>query len=271
MNILDQIVEHKKQLYKTLSEKFEKHGVQDHEKMAAISLQPAFKITHDPTNKLYVIAECKKASPSKKMIATHYDVKELVNKYQSAGASAISVLCDKQFFHGSFADLETAHQHSALPLLQKDFVICKYQIYLGRCSGASMVLLIATILTAKQIVSLAQFARRLGMGYLIELYDEVDAETLFEAIGIEPSLIENSHSLIGINNRNLKTFEVDFYRSFAIKKKLPKACRVISESGIETVDDLMRIKQEGFFGALIGEAFVKRGNDNSFLSEMMQN
>ncbi len=194
-----------------------------------------------------VIAEFKRKSPSKGWFKpTDYPVAEVVRNYALNGAAAISVLTDAGFFGGSVEDLAASRELSGLPLLRKDFIIDEIQLYESRAYGADVILLIAAILSPGEVQELAGIASTLGMEVLLELHDENELDHICDEI-----------TLVGINNRNLKTFEVDIARSLRMAARLPKDKMLIAESGISSPEDILLFRQHGFQGFLIGENFMK--------------
>ena len=196
-----------------------------------------------------IIAEFKRRSPSKGMLNRTADVADTIRAYKNAGASACSVLTDTKFFGGSYVDLEAARQAADLPLLRKDFIVDGYQVAEARSMGADAVLLIAAVLEESEIFDFTKMAHDLGLEVLVELHDEKEIDKLS---GIE--------DVIGINNRNLKTFEVNLEHSMMLAELLPKDCVKVSESGIRTPEDILKLKKAGFSGFLIGELFMRESD-----------
>lgn len=199
-------------------------------------------------NKTGIIAEFKRQSPSKGIINANADVVEVTSAYTKNGASCLSVLTDEQFFGGSTADLIKARVNE-IPILRKDFIVDEYQIEEARSMGADVILLIAACLSADEVKRLAAYAKSLGLEVLLELHAE-------EELGH----ICNETEIVGINNRNLKTFEVDIERSLQMAKKIPADKIKVAESGISSVENILLFKQNGFKGFLIGENFMKEPN-----------
>ncbi len=196
-----------------------------------------------------IIAEFKRKSPSRPSINLYADPEKVTIGYMQAGASALSVLTDEKYFGGSLKDLTVARKFNYCPILRKDFVIDEYQIIEAKSIGADAVLLIAEILTKEQLTQLTSFAQSLGMEVLCELHSEDMVERLAEGI-----------DLIGVNNRDLKTFTTSIENSLRIKEHLPKDKTLISESGIHSSEQLIQLKEGGFDGFLIGELFMKEDN-----------
>ena len=194
-----------------------------------------------------IIAEYKRRSPSKSVINNHSSVAQVIPGYVQAGASAISVLTDTPFFGGSLEDLIQARPLASLPILRKDFIIDNYQIYEAKAHGADAILLIAACLTEKEIKEFSTLAKQLGLDVLIEIHGEDELE--------KSSL--NTIDLIGVNNRNLKTFEVSLETSKALADKIPDRFVKISESGISSLGAVSELRPYGFQGFLIGEHFMK--------------
>ena len=208
-----------------------------------------------------VIAEIKKASPSKGVIREDFKPKEIASCYERSGASCISVLTDKRFFQGSYEILQDVRRATNLPLLCKDFIISAYQVYKARVSGADAILLIAAILSDDDLFYLKKIADNLKMSVLVEVHDGQELERILSL---------KSFNLIGINNRNLKTFNTDLKTSIGIMSKYSDIFSKhnilpISESGINNSDDLKTLNSIGIKGVLIGERFMRESDiENSF-------
>jgi indole-3-glycerol phosphate synthase len=197
-----------------------------------------------------IIAEFKKQSPSKGVINGNADVKTITQAYNAAGASAISVLTDTDFFGGKREDLLQARSVNEIPILRKDFMIDEYQILEAKAWGADIILLIAAILTPQQIADYGKLAQSLGLNVLLEVHDLAELER-----SICPHL-----DAIGVNNRNLGNFTVDIQTSFDLVDKIPADFLKISESAISNPQTIKDLKQVGFQGFLIGENFMKTEN-----------
>jgi indole-3-glycerol phosphate synthase len=198
------------------------------------------------SDKLGVIAEFKRKSPSKGWINQFAKPGEITLGYMQSGASALSVLTDKVFFDGSFADLTAARTENYCPILQKDFILDEYQIIEAKSIGADCVLLIAAVLSKDEIKRLADFAHSLKLEVLLEIHTEAELEKVPEDVQI-----------IGINNRNLETFEVDLENAKRLLEKLPNEKVKVAESGIHSAEVASELKGMGFDGLLIGEQFMK--------------
>lgn len=192
-----------------------------------------------------IIAEFKRKSPSKGAINPYATVEKISIGYMQAGASALSVLTDESFFGGSNEDLETARKFNYCPVLRKDFIVDEYQIYEAKAIGADAILLIAAVLSKEEVRRFTTLAHQLGMEVLLEFYNENELDAYVEET-----------DLVGINNRNLKTFTVDFDHAIRMAKKLPAASIKVAESGIQTPEDIILLKKAGFDGFLIGELFM---------------
>ena len=213
-----------------------------------------------------IIAEIKKASPSKGVIRANFRPSEIAASYERHGAACLSVLTDEQFFQGSAEYLKQAREACSLPVLRKDFIVSEYQVYQSRAMGADAILLIASALTLNQMKSLEKLAHKLGMDVLVEVHDGKELEVALQL----------STHLIGINNRNLRTFEVslqttlDLLSRIAVSEK-GQDCIVVTESGIFTPDDvrLMRNHQVNTF--LVGEAFMRAPEPGAELARVFGN
>ncbi|MBN2615565.1 MAG: indole-3-glycerol phosphate synthase TrpC [Bacteroidales bacterium] len=197
-------------------------------------------------DKLGVIAEFKRKSPSKGMINQYAEVEKISIGYMQAGASALSVLTDEHFFGGNNVDLKTARKFNYCPVLRKDFIIDEYQIEEAKSIGADAILLIAAILTKEEIGRFTQKAHDLGMEVLLEFYKEEELEKY------DPEV-----DLVGINNRNLQDFSVQFDRAINLANQLPEGTVKIAESGIQKPEDILVLKEAGFDGFLIGTLFMQ--------------
>ena len=212
-------------------------------------------------NQPAIIAEIKKASPSKGVIREDFNPSQIASIYERCGASCISVLTDKKFFKGGFEILSTVRETTRLPLLCKDFIISAYQIYKARCSGADAVLLIAAILTNADLIYLKKIADKLNLDVLVEVHDKSELQRVIKL---------NCFNLIGINNRDLKTFSTDLEVTTNLMDNLSndvikKNTVFISESGINNNKDLKMLRNHKIQGVLIGERFMKEKDiENSF-------
>lgn len=207
-----------------------------------------------------VIAEVKKASPSKGLIRPDFHAVAIAQAYQAARAECLSVLTDESFFQGSLSYLRQIHEAVDRPLLRKDFLIDEIQIVEARAAGADCVLLIAAILERDAMRHLTQTAEELGMDVLVEVHDKRECELVFQAI--EPKLL-------GINNRNLNTFQTDLSVTHELIAGLPASLTIISESGITTTADIEKVKQAGARAVLVGEHFMRQANVERAVIELV--
>jgi indole-3-glycerol phosphate synthase len=211
-----------------------------------------------------LIAELKKASPSKGVIREDFDPVAIAQAYEAGGASCLSVLTDAKFFQGSFENLALVRQAVDLPLLCKEFILYPYQIYLARSKGADGILLIAAILNDRDLAYFVKIAKSIGMTPLIEVHSLTELDRV---LGIEEV------GLIGINNRNLETFEVDLKttRQLLTARRdtiQERGIKIISESGIHSPEDLEFVRQSGADGVLIGESLVKQANPTQAIANL---
>jgi indole-3-glycerol phosphate synthase len=197
-----------------------------------------------------IIAEFKRASPSKGIINDKVSVAQVTKGYASAGASALSVLTDHDFFGGSLADLAEARKENEIPILRKEFILDEYQIIEAKAWGADIILLIAAILTPARISTLAQCAQNLGMSILLEVHNKEE---------LNRSLCDEL-SAVGVNNRNLTDFSVSVQHSYDLVDVIPDNFLKISESGISNIDTINELKMAGFNGFLVGENFMKEAD-----------
>jgi len=193
-----------------------------------------------------LIAEVKKASPSKGVLRADFDPVAIAQTYEAHGAACLSVLCDEQFFQGSLDHLRAVREAVTLPVMRKDFVLDAWQVYEARAAGADAVLLIAECLDDCGLRSLHNLTVELGMTPLVELYDP---ENL-------PRVLEAGATLIGINNRDLRTFETDLDHTLRMKERIPAECVVVAESGIRSRADVERLQSAGVQAMLVGESLI---------------
>ena len=205
-----------------------------------------------------VIAELKKASPSRGVLRKDFDPDAIARDYAAGGAAALSVLTDETFFQGADRHLVEARSAAGLPVLRKDFVIDPYQVYEARALGADCILLIVAALGDAQLNDLAGLAVHLGMDVLVEVHDAADLE---RAAHLEPLLL-------GINNRDLRTFETTLDTTLALIERIPAGRTVITESGIHTRADVTRLRAAGVHGFLVGEAFMRAERPGGKLREL---
>jgi indole-3-glycerol phosphate synthase len=207
-----------------------------------------------------VIAELKKASPSKGLIRADFRPSELARDIEQAGAAALSVLTDEQFFQGSLENLRQASSSSSLPCLRKDFIVDEFQIVEARANRADAILLIVAALDQKELVSLAGIARSCSLDVLCEAHDEQELQRALDA----------GCDLIGINNRNLRTFEVNLETALRLVEKIPAACVRVAESGIKSGADVARLRSAGYEAFLIGESLMKAERPGEALAKLIE-
>lgn len=213
----------------------------------------------DQSNRVSLIAEVKKASPSKGIIRENFHPVAIAKVYESAGANCISVLTDEHFFQGSLDFLKAIRAEVTTPLLRKDFIIDEYQVWEARAAGADAVLLIAECLEANQLKDLNSQINDLGMVALIELYDTQNV----------PAVVDCNPRLVGVNNRDLNTFEVDLHHSIRAKQMLPEGIVFVSESGIFTNDDVKLMHENQVDAILVGESLMRADDIGVAVKQLM--
>jgi indole-3-glycerol phosphate synthase len=206
-----------------------------------------------------IIAEIKRRSPSKGVIRENFDPAAIARNYTANGAAAISVLTEEDFFDGSLEHLQQVRDATPLPLLRKDFIFDLYQLYEALHAGANAVLLIAAMLEVAQIKDLMEEAKWLGLDPLVEVHDREELEKAL-ACGAQ---------LLGVNNRNLRTFETTLAPSFELAAGLPESITLVSESGIRTREEIDRLREAGFHAFLIGEELMKAEDEGKALRELI--
>lgn len=252
MNILETIIQQKKA------------EIAAHKKMGLLAFLG--KEAHQPISlkktlnhsKTGIIAEFKRKSPSKGWIAPNADVQIITQAYARSGAAGISILTDESFFGGSIADLKKVRSEIKIPILRKDFIIDPFQIEIAKNIGADVILLIAAALTKEKSLFLAQQAHEAGLEVLLEIHEEAELE-----------YIHSNIDLVGINNRNLKTFVTDVETSFRLGEKIPNEMIKISESGISDPQTVKDLRAAGFKGFLMGEAFMRTEDPGQALSQLI--
>jgi indole-3-glycerol phosphate synthase len=224
----------------------------------AIQARIGPKVSRGDTPRSAVIAEIKKASPSKGVLRADFRPAEIATSYEKQGAACLSVLTDRQFFQGAPEYLQAARAACALPVLRKDFMIDPYQVYEARAMGADAILLIVAALSAAQMQEMEGIARSLGMAVLVEAHDgaEVDAA------------LQLKTPLIGINNRNLRTFEVSLQTTLGQLDRIPENRIVVTESGILGREDVALMLRNGVHAFLVGEAFMRAADPGKALSAL---
>ena len=246
MAILDEIVKYKRgeleaRMRKRPLERLRKETAKLRER------KPIFIKMLRRSKKMAVIAEIKKRSPSKGILRKDFKPIAIARAYEKSGADALSILTDENFFGGSAAIFTKIRAATKLPLLRKDFMIHEYQIYEARLMGADAVLLIADILSSQELRSLGALAESLGLDALFEVHTSRDID---KVLPLKPKMV-------GINNRDLRTFQVDLNVTKRLIRKLPRTALVVSESGIQTAEDLIYLKRLGVRAALVGESLMR--------------
>lgn len=206
-----------------------------------------------------LIAEVKRASPSKGVLDPDLDAASLAGQYEAHGAAAISVLTDERFFQGSLTDLGVVRDRVGVPVLRKDFVLDPFQVYEARAVGADAILLIVAILSDKELGSLHQMANELGMAVLVEVHDRAE---LVRALAVKPRIV-------GVNNRDLHTFSVDLETTARLRKMIPADVMLVSESGVHTRADVARLAAMGADAMLVGESLVRAGDVGGKIQELL--
>jgi len=259
MNVLSEIIAKKRE---RLSEAKRLVDVEQLQREASVKRQSSIPhalrraLAGDGIN---VIAEFKRRSPSKGVIREHANLASIVRSYEAGGASAISVLTEEDYFDGSLDDLREVKRSVALPVLRKDFVFDEYQVYESAAAGADAVLLIVAALNDAQLESLRCLAEdELGMDVLVEVHDSQEMDRAF-ACGAK---------IIGVNNRNLRTFDVSLETSVELARVAPEGVLLVSESGFSEGSELRRLREEGFDGFLIGETLMRAGDPESALRDL---
>ncbi len=247
MTILDKIVKYKREEVDAQKKKVSLEDLKNYDNYSRKTY--SLKEFLLDKNKSGVISEFKRQSPSKGLINGVSKVGDVVGKYQQAGASAVSVLTDNKSFGGSSNDLIEARKELQIPLLRKDFIIDSYQIYESKALGADVILLIASILSKQEIDEFSALAKSLGLSVLFEVHNKMELEKLSDNIDV-----------VGVNNRNLATFEVSIQNSISLVDEIPDRCVKVSESGISEVEKIRELKKYGYKGFLIGENFMKTNN-----------
>ncbi len=256
MNILDTIIQAK---YKEVNQRKEQFPIKQLERTAFFERKTITLKNRLKQSKTGIIAEFKRKSPSKGSINADAKVEEITQGYAAAGASAVSILTDMEFFGGESKDLTLARPLLHIPILRKDFIIDEYQIIEAKSMGADVILLIAAVLNPKQIKALAEFAHSLGLEVLMEVHDLAE---------LQNSL--NYHlDIVGVNNRNLKNFEVNIDVSKMLAAHIPAEFVKISESGISEVKNIKVLQDYGYQGFLIGENFMKTANPTEACKEFI--
>jgi len=238
-------------------------------KSAAAAAPPARNffaaVTKPPRRLVNLIAEVKKASPSAGVIRADFDPVVIARQYEQAGADALSVLTDEQYFQGSLEYLQLVRQSVALPVLRKDFLIDPIQVYQSRAAGADAVLLIAAALPHGLMLDLMILATELRMTVLLEVHDADELMRVRSTIGFP----HTSYSLLGVNNRDLNTFHVDIGTTMRLSDLAGEGVPLVSESGIRTRDDVLRLRSAGVSAILVGETLMRAGDIRSAVDALL--
>lgn len=257
MNILDEIVAHKR---KETEERRSLYPIRLLEQSIYFAT-PCVSMRHyiRRPDKSGIIAEIKRKSPSKGIINAHVSVERVSIGYMQAGASAISVLTDQKYFGGSNEDLTTARKFNFCPILRKDFTVDEYQIIEAKSIGADVILLIAAALDAEALKSLTSFAHSLGLEVLLEVHTREELE----------KSLDTGADLIGVNNRDLKTFTISLDISRTLAPLIPDGVVRVSESGIESPDTIIELREFGYEGFLMGQNFMQHGSPEMACKEFI--
>ena len=225
-----------------------------------IYVKSAFKRNIARPHHINLIAELKKASPSRGIIRGDFHPLKIALTYQAGGASSLSVITNERFFDGNLKTLKELKGRITLPLLRKDFIIDEYQLYESVVAGADAILLIADILTGEELAHFYKISKELGMDVMVEVHNEEDVE----------KALKSGASIIGINNRDLNTFKVDISTTQRLIRYIPENKVRVSESGIKTYEDVMFLKSLGINAVLIGEAFMETDDIAAKMREVMR-
>jgi indole-3-glycerol phosphate synthase len=259
-SILDKIVDHK---LKEIASAKSAIDIQQLKSVAKDTPQPkdfVEKLTTGPeSDRVSLIAEVKKASPSKGVIREDFDPVSIAMAYEQSGASCLSVLTDEHFFQGDLEFLVAIRENVDCPLLRKDFILDEYQVWEARAAGADAVLLIAECLEPTQLQDLHALITELGMAALVELYD----------LDNLPAVLACDPKLVGVNNRDLNTFEVDLEHSIRAKQHLPEGIAFVSESGIFTNDDVKKMHANQVDAVLVGESLMRQDDIKSAVRKLL--
>lgn len=257
--ILDDIIAYKRAFVKTARKTLPIDKVRS----AAVSAPPAHSFINAisaPAGAVKIIAEVKKASPSRGILRRAFDPVWIATRYANHGAAAISVLTDEKYFQGSLDNLRAVRGAVQIPILRKEFIIDEYQIYEARAAGADAILLIPAILSDADFLKFHNLTQQLGMTALVEVHTEQELRRALRAFP----------RVIGINNRNLKDFSLDIQQTALIRKHIPSEICVVSESGIKTRADIAFLRNSNVHAALIGETFMKAPDPGVALMELIK-
>lgn len=256
--ILSKIIEHKRREVEEAKRTRPIEGLI--KEVKGLCVRSSFKKNISRPHHINLIAEIKKASPSKGILRGDFNPTKIASTYQANGASAISVLTDERFFEGKLEYIKKVKESVSLPVLRKDFIIDEYQIYESVTVGADAILLIAELLSSNEMIGLYDLASSLGLDVLMEVHTEEDVEKALSTGG----------AIIGMNNRDLHNFKVDLAVTQKLIRMIPQSKIKVSESGIRTYEDVMFLKSLGVNAVLIGEAFMEAGDIAAKMREMMR-
>ena len=256
--ILDTIVAHKQEEVKIQKNQLPLSELR--QTLRDTSTTRNFKAAISTPGQINLIAEVKKASPSKGIIREDFDPIAIAQIYQSSGASAISVLTDERFFQGSLSYLTTICETTSIPLLRKDFIIDEYQIYQARAAGADAILLIASILDFRTMQTLLKIAHSLDLDCLVEVHTESELK----------KVLDTDAQIVGINNRDLRTFQTNLNTTVQLRKLIPQDKVVVSESGIHFRQDVKLLQECGIYAILVGESLMRSADINAKVKELME-
>jgi indole-3-glycerol phosphate synthase len=256
--VLDRIVASKREEIALVKKRRDLQALRD-----AVHMAPEIRNFHEAlqrTNRIRLLAEVKKASPSKGVIRPHFHPVDIARAYQAGGAAAISVLTDEPFFQGKLDYLSHIRDAVSIPILRKDFILDEYQIYEARVAGADAVLLIAECLPGEELPQLYECVRSLGMHALIELYEPVHLDRV----------LATGTPLVGVNNRDLRTFAVELEHVIRLRARIPTDVTLVAESGISNHDDVRRLEDAGIDAILVGESLMRQHDVRQAVELLMQ-
>jgi len=256
--ILSKIIEEKRREIDRAEKRLSLNDIK--KEAESLYIRSAFKKNIARKGHINLIAEIKKSSPSKGIIRPNFDPVKIALTYQAAGAGAVSVLTDERFFDGKLEYLRKIKERITIPILRKDFIIDEYQVYESAVNGADAILLIAHILTREELKRYLDITKTLGMDALVEVHNEEEVE---KALSINAPII-------GINNRDLTTFNVDISVTQRLTRLLPDTKVIVSESGITSYEEVMFLKSLGVNAVLIGEIFMRTENIGEKVRELMR-
>jgi len=257
--ILDRIVEAKFARLESAKRQMSLESITELARSARVQRR-SFSNALNRSDRLNIIAEIKKRSPSKGIIREDFDPGWIAERYEEGGAAALSVLCEADFFDGSLSYLKEIRDRVDLPLLRKDFIFDEYQVFESLLSGADAILLIVAILDDKLLSALIGLATELGLDALVEVHDETEMKRAVDA----------GSSIIGINNRALTTFVVDLEVSHRLARLAPAGTLLVSESGLSTLMDINQLRGAGFCAFLVGEHLMRAANPGKALKALLQ-